>query len=147
MTDKMDYAIGIDLGSTTTKAVVLDQERQVLGRGITNSRSNYDVACQVSLGEALINARFSLIANELARDGMAAPDVEALLEHSKRLVVVPPRFVDLADVVQGGAFALFVADLPHDVEALLEHFKRLVVVRPRAVDLADVAPRCAVAMT
>ena len=32
-----------------------------MGRGITNSRSNYDVACQVALGEALINARFSLM--------------------------------------------------------------------------------------
>ena len=31
------------------------------GRGITNSRSNYDVACEVALGEALINARFALL--------------------------------------------------------------------------------------
>ncbi|MBU6473656.1 MAG: hypothetical protein KGQ94_13460, partial [Alphaproteobacteria bacterium] len=36
--------IGIDLGSTTTKAVVIDEDRNVLGRGITNSRSNYDTA-------------------------------------------------------------------------------------------------------
>jgi hypothetical protein len=40
---------------------VLDDDARVLGRGITNSRSNYDVACEVALGEALINARFSLI--------------------------------------------------------------------------------------
>ena len=32
--------IGIDLGSTTTKSVVIDEERNILGRGITNSRSN-----------------------------------------------------------------------------------------------------------
>ena len=56
------YTVGIDLGSTTTKAVVLGEDGAVLGRGITNSRSNYDVACQVALGEALINTRFSLIA-------------------------------------------------------------------------------------
>jgi len=59
------YWVGIDLGSTTTKAVVLDEDRAVLGRGITNSRSNYDVACQVALNEALVNARFALIASEL----------------------------------------------------------------------------------
>jgi benzoyl-CoA reductase subunit A len=78
----MKYTVGIDLGSTTTKAVVLDEGGGVMGRGITNSRSNYDTACQVALGEALINARFSLIANELERAGMekvaAATQVNAL---------------------------------------------------------------------
>ena len=54
----MNYTVGIDLGSTTTKAVVLSEEGAVLGRGITNSRSNYKVACDVALSEALIDARF-----------------------------------------------------------------------------------------
>ena len=63
----MNYVVGIDLGSTTTKAVVLGERGEILGRGITNSRSNYDVACQVALGEALINTRFSLIAGEFER--------------------------------------------------------------------------------
>jgi len=40
--------IGIDLGSTTTKAVVMDEHRNVLGRGITNSRSNYDTAAAIA---------------------------------------------------------------------------------------------------
>jgi benzoyl-CoA reductase subunit A len=61
----IDCCIGVDLGSTTTKAVVMNASKQVLGRGITNSRSNYDVACQVALGEALINARFALIEGRL----------------------------------------------------------------------------------
>ena len=65
----MNYTVGIDLGSTTTKAVILGEDATVLGRGITNSRSNYEVACQVALGEALINTRFSLLRREL--DGMA----------------------------------------------------------------------------
>ena len=65
----MKYVVGIDLGSTTTKAVVLGEVGQVLGRGITNSRSNYTVACAVALGEALTNARFGLIAAELERQG------------------------------------------------------------------------------
>src|ERR1700676_4528965 len=52
--------IGIDLGSTTTKAVVLDENQNILGRGITNSRSNYDTAATISKQEALLNARFYL---------------------------------------------------------------------------------------
>jgi benzoyl-CoA reductase subunit A len=56
----MKCFIGIDLGSTTTKAVVMDEDCQVLGRGITNSRSNYDTAAAVSKQEALIAARFTL---------------------------------------------------------------------------------------
>ena len=69
----LSYAVGIDLGSTTTKAVILGEDGRVLGRGITNSRSNYDTACQVTLSEALINARFSLIAAALARGDARAP--------------------------------------------------------------------------
>ncbi|MEI6666843.1 MAG: BadF/BadG/BcrA/BcrD ATPase family protein [Acidobacteriota bacterium] len=71
----MRYTVGIDLGSTTTKAVVLGEHGRVMGRGITNSRSNYDTACQIALGEALTNARFSLMAGELAAAGVAAETV------------------------------------------------------------------------
>ena len=39
----MKCYVGIDLGSTTTKAVVLDGDGEILGRGITNSRSHYAV--------------------------------------------------------------------------------------------------------
>jgi benzoyl-CoA reductase subunit A len=68
----MRYSVGIDLGSTTTKAVILGADGQILGRGITNSRSNYEVACDVALAEALTNARFALVAAELAGAGLDA---------------------------------------------------------------------------
>jgi benzoyl-CoA reductase subunit A len=61
----MNCYIGIDLGSTTTKAVVMDDGGKVLGRGITNSRSNYDTAAAVSKQEALIDARFTLLRRAL----------------------------------------------------------------------------------
>jgi len=80
----LPYAIGIDLGSTTTKAVVLGEDGRVLGRGITNSRSNYDTACQVTLCEALINARFSLVAAELGAARIEAARREALLAGLER---------------------------------------------------------------
>ena len=61
----MKTFIGIDLGSTTTKAVVIDEARNVLGRGITNSRSNYDTAAAVAKQEALVAARFHLFRDAL----------------------------------------------------------------------------------
>jgi benzoyl-CoA reductase subunit A len=61
----MSCVVGIDLGSTTTKAIILDENREVLGRGITNSRSNYDLAAAVAKTEAFINARFGLIEQQV----------------------------------------------------------------------------------
>jgi benzoyl-CoA reductase subunit A len=72
--------IGIDLGSTTTKAVLMDENQAVLGRGITNSRSNYDVAAAVCKQEAKIGARFTLFKNALGSGGGA----EILLEDLER---------------------------------------------------------------
>jgi benzoyl-CoA reductase subunit A len=57
--------IGIDLGSTTTKAVVIDEQQNILGRGITNSRSNYDTAAAIAKQEALVNSRFHLFRQAL----------------------------------------------------------------------------------
>jgi benzoyl-CoA reductase subunit A len=70
----MSCVVGIDLGSTTTKAIVLDENHAVLGRGITNSRSNYDLAAAVARTEGFINARFGLIQQQLA----ATETVEAV---------------------------------------------------------------------
>ncbi|MCP3981849.1 MAG: benzoyl-CoA reductase subunit A, partial [bacterium] len=75
----MKYCVGIDLGSTTTKAVILGEPGEVLGRGITNSRSNYTVACNVALGEALINARFAQISAGLETAGVDRESAENML--------------------------------------------------------------------
>ncbi len=57
----MKCVVGIDLGSTTTKAVILDEAGRQVSRGITNSRSNYGVACAAALAEARTAARFSFL--------------------------------------------------------------------------------------
>ena len=62
----MRCVAGIDLGSTTTKAVLLDESGQILGRGITNSRSNYEVASAIAWTEAVTSARFDLLQRALA---------------------------------------------------------------------------------
>ena len=80
----MKYCVGIDLGSTTTKAVVLGEEGEILGRGITNSRSNYEIACGVALSEALISARFGLLAAELDKAKVDAERKRVRLEELER---------------------------------------------------------------
>ncbi len=64
----MKIFAGIDLGSTTTKAVLLDERGEILGRGITNSRSNYDLAASIAKEEARVSARFTLLDRELSGD-------------------------------------------------------------------------------
>ncbi|MGB8265891.1 MAG: benzoyl-CoA reductase subunit A [Candidatus Velthaea sp.] len=71
--------IGIDLGSTTTKAVVLDENFAVLGRGITNSRSNYDTAAAVSKQEALVDTRLTLFRRGLSAVDGVADKVDTIL--------------------------------------------------------------------
>ncbi len=80
----MKCFVGIDLGSTTTKAVVMDEEARVLGRGITNSRSNYDTAAAVSKQEAFIDARFTLFRRALEAVPALAGRVDAFLADLER---------------------------------------------------------------
>jgi benzoyl-CoA reductase subunit A len=80
----MKYYVGIDLGSTTTKAIILSEPGAVLGRGITNSRSNYTIACDVALSEALINARFGLVAAELEASGIIGDSRERAVAELER---------------------------------------------------------------
>ncbi|MGZ8809926.1 MAG: BadF/BadG/BcrA/BcrD ATPase family protein [Thermoanaerobaculia bacterium] len=68
----MEVFVGIDLGSTTTKAVVLDGNGGVIGRGITNSRSNYDVAVQIVREEAFVRTRFTLVERDVDAAAVAA---------------------------------------------------------------------------
>ncbi len=92
--------IGIDLGSTTTKSVIMDESMDVLGRGITNSRSNYGTASTAAKHEALVNTRFTLFRRGLAK----LPQVNGLmgelladLERSYRLVAFLGQLDDLED--------------------------------------------------
>jgi benzoyl-CoA reductase subunit A len=81
---QVDCYVGIDLGSTTTKAVVMDPSRRILGRGITNSRSNYKVAASVAKEAALVSARFHFLSGAINDAALELPDREAFLELLKR---------------------------------------------------------------
>jgi benzoyl-CoA reductase subunit A len=80
----MKTFIGIDLGSTTTKAVLMDEDLDVLGRGITNSRSNYATATQVAKQEATVDARLTLLRRALKDVDGVKDKLDEFLEHMNR---------------------------------------------------------------
>ena len=66
-TMNIDCFVGIDLGSTTTKAIFVDKAGRILGRGITNSRSNYHTACEIAKEEGMTNTRFRMLKDGLEK--------------------------------------------------------------------------------
>ncbi|MBI3450288.1 MAG: benzoyl-CoA reductase subunit A [Acidobacteria bacterium] len=92
----MKCAVGIDLGSTTTKAVALDPLGRILGRGITNSRNNYDAACAIAQNEALIDARFTLVRRALATP--AGAGAESFVDHLTRCFRLEQHLDQLAQL-------------------------------------------------
>lgn len=119
----MQTFIGIDLGSTTTKAVLLDENMEILGKGITNSRSNYDTAAAVSKHEAVISARFELF----RRACHARPELEqgldgylSALERNFRLEQFLEQLVDLKATTIGFAGKGKAKEIGKDVTDALE---------------------------
>ena len=96
----MKTFIGIDLGSTTTKAVVMDEARNVLGRGITNSRSNYDTAAAVAKQEALLAARFRLFRDALSNTDALNGGLESFIGQLERDFRLEQYLEQLADLEQ-----------------------------------------------
>lgn len=52
----MRYVAGVDVGSTQTKAVILDEERQIVGRSLMDTGANIGRAAERAFGEALREA-------------------------------------------------------------------------------------------
>ncbi len=68
------YYLGVDLGSTTSKAVIINEKDEIIGRGITNTRANYAVAADIARAEAVYNARFSILKRNLEKEMEANPE-------------------------------------------------------------------------
>jgi len=119
----MKTFIGIDLGSTTTKAVVIDEQQNVLGRGITNSRSNYDTAAKIAKQEALVNARFYLFRGALSKSGALKGGEEvflAQLERDFRLEQFLEQLDDLEATCRRNADSTRFGDAARGVVLVLE---------------------------
>ena len=131
----MKCFIGIDLGSTTTKAIVLDSDLTMLGRGITNSRSNYGIAADVSKQEAFLDARFFLF-RKLLRDLPAlegkVDEFLSSLEQDFRLQQYLDQLADLERTcIESAGDERLGKDGPETRELLTELFSRLYDAAPR----------------
>ncbi len=115
----MKCVIGIDLGSTTTKAVMLDEQGVALGHGITNSRSNYEVACAVARIEAHTSARFGMLERALGEGAVARAWIGPLRDAFRLELFL----VDLADLrtTIGGHLATTKRDDKAALEAGVKH--------------------------
>lgn len=126
--------IGIDLGSTTTKAVVVDENQSILGRGITNSRSNYDTAAAIAKQEALVNSRFHLFRQALGRSDALNGSLDAFLgqlERDFRSEQYLEQLGDLAETCQRSlATAKFGSSAGGVSETLAEVFRRITAEAP-----------------
>jgi len=131
----MKCFVGIDLGSTTTKSVVIDENRRVLGRGITNSRSNYDTAAAVAKQEALVSGRFQLFRDALSKSGALNGGLEtfiAQLERDFRLEQFLEQLADLEQVCHRNLASARFGDAEKAVRTALEEvFGRLKAEAPQ----------------
>jgi len=125
----MKCFIGIDLGSTTTKAVMMDSDGEVLGRGITNSRSNYDTASKVSKVEAVVSTRLELCRralNEVPEMRGKVDDLLAALDRNFRLELFLNQLDDLKQTCMHNAADLRHAEIGKELaEALNQTFDRM----------------------
>lgn len=84
------YYLGVDLGSTTSKAVIINEQDEIVGRGITNTRANYSVAADIAKDEAIYNARFSILKKKLEAEIKSNPayskyinDLESVFQYEQ----------------------------------------------------------------
>ena len=121
--------IGIDLGSTTTKAVVMDENKNIIGRGITNSRSNYDTAAAIAKQEALLNGRFYLFRQALGSSGALNGALDGFigqLERDFRSEQYLEQLIDLEGTCQRSLASAHFGPATEAVGATLaEVFRRL----------------------
>jgi benzoyl-CoA reductase subunit A len=74
------YYLGIDLGSTTSKAVIINEKDEIIGRGITNTRANYKVAADIAREEAVYDARFTLLSSIINEDMESKPEFKRYMK-------------------------------------------------------------------
>ncbi len=74
------YYLGIDLGSTTSKAVIINEKDEIIGRGITNTRANYKVAADIAREEATYDARFTLLTQRMQEEIDSKPEFKKYMQ-------------------------------------------------------------------
>jgi benzoyl-CoA reductase subunit A len=103
------YYLGIDLGSTTSKAVIISEQDEIVGRGITNTRANYKVAADIAREEAIYDARFTLLSNRINKDMIDKPEFKKYMN-------------DLRSVFKAGQFKRRMDSLERTLKKTVSEF-------------------------
>jgi benzoyl-CoA reductase subunit A len=107
----------------------MDSEGDILGRGITNSRSNYDTASKVSKQEAVVSARLELCHRALSKVPEMTDMVDDMLkalERNFRLELFLNQLDDLKQTCLHNGADLRHADISKELaQALNETFDRM----------------------
>ncbi|HRP61578.1 MAG TPA: BadF/BadG/BcrA/BcrD ATPase family protein, partial [Vicingus sp.] len=103
------YYLGIDLGSTTSKAVIINEQDEIVGRGITNTRANYKVAADIAREEAIYDARFNLLQRRIDKSLVDKPEFKKYMK-------------DLRSVFQYGQFKRRMESLEKMLVATVNEF-------------------------
>lgn len=125
------YYLGIDLGSTTSKAVIINEKDEIIGRGITNTRANYKVAADIAREEAIYDARFTLLSQKLQNEIDSKPEFKKYMEDI-RSVFQYCQFKRRMDSLET-TFRETVNDFPYDnKEYILTEINKIIeTIRPQ----------------
>lgn len=119
----MKVYLGIDLGSTTSKAVLINERGRIIGRGITNTRSNYEVAADIARMEAEFNSRFTLLHQLLKKSENGKLPLDQLLqqlENRFQYLQFRRRFKTLMEVMDKNARTMEPAEIRKPVSVILK---------------------------
>ena len=127
------YYLGIDLGSTTSKAVIINENDEIIGRGITNTRANYKVAADIAKLEAIYDARFTLLIQKLESEIAQRPEfrkyiadtraVFQYLQFKYRVDRLTEELLKVASTMRTKSNALVVAHIRDIMDTIVPEIK------------------------
>jgi len=125
------YYLGIDLGSTTSKAVIINQNDEIIGRGITNTRANYKVAAEIAKDEAVYDARFTLLTQKLQNEIEAKPEFKKYFKDIRSVFQYRQfkRRMESLEILLNKTVNNFIYDNKNDIAVALKEI--LDTVRPQ----------------
>ncbi len=88
------YYLGLDMGSTATKAVIIDKNRIIIGKGITHTGAEVGMAADRSIAEAETDARVNYFIELMCTYGYSN------LSDKLRLLFYGNRVLEKFDVLQ-----------------------------------------------
>ncbi len=131
----MNAVLGIDLGSAVCKAILLDEEGMILGRGVADTRTDYLTAIEAAIAEAMADATLSLMGR---RGGLTEEEMERcrlsfrLSDYRRKNGALKTCLMKLAAQRVGAAGQTLIEALSDEVSRIVEGEKTARIVAERS---------------